>query len=955
MKKLYRILAFIVAAVSPLLLFSQSPTKDLSALPEDPRVKSGTLSNGLSYIIIKNQAQKSKATFCVAQKVGTSLENGTDRGSFMLLQQLATKGTRNFEGSAISDYLKTLGMEADNMIFLTGADRVTYMVKDVPVGRSNTIDSSLLILYNWMSSINVDEEDIDAERSTLAGKILNSWTPIRRMQHKLLTALYPDSPYINGIQPSDIKSINTINSRGLRSFYYNWCRPELQCVIVAGDIDPAKMETQIKSVFSTIPKPLKSTKRNFYSPQPFEGVKTFVLQDDEFDKSIVSINLLKQPLKDNYRKTSLPFILDFMDNSMMRVLQDRINEAILRENLPIYNLSISKNRFLGIEKSSAISIDFETLPSTVYASTSFISAQIKKLSDSGVDSKEFAKTVELYWKEIEHFFDGRESAGNDIYVQRALRAAYENYSMASTELQFEIMKQVLFSLEAKQFSEYIAAALHQEDNIVIACYLPKVEGVVNISEERLLTAYSQPLDKPLQPGAHLPQWPSVTPALASTIVSETEDLQSHSKVIVLSNGATIVLKNVEQASDTIFFRAVSKGGFSLIKGASIGNQEYYNGLLAVAEISGVSYANMNRLYAYNHMGLTSKITQNTEKLEGFTLPSGAEMFMQAIYLNMTARKPDMSAFEIYTRKIINDMQFTNLSPQAVFRDSVTYYRNSNKQFVAGMAEEEVSSYDKAKIHDIVSARFSNAADFVFIFAGKGAHLYKDLAVKYIGGLPSKPSEKENWQVVPNYLAKGRQEKRFLVKMNVPRSYASLTLSCAKDLTAKNYVLSKMLETYIEGIFKRDLYTKVPLYNIKTSAEYYPEQISIADIVFETDSASVHSCINTLFEKLSACAKGKLSAEEMAACQRVVKDKYLYYSSTGRYWLNILELKYMSGKDFSSATQDLLSGITKADFCAFVKEIISANRITVVMDGTTADIPTIQLLQENEFIKQFFDI
>ena len=64
---------------------------------------------------------------------------------------------------------------------------------------------------------------------------------------------------------------------------------------------------------------------------------------------------------------------------------------------------------------------------------------------------------------------------------------------------------------------------------------------------------------------------------------------------------------------------------------------------------------------------------------------------------------------------------------------------------------------------------------------------------------------------------------------------------------------------------------------------------------------------------------------------------------------------MSGKDISSAMEEVLKGITKAEFCAFVKEISSTNRITVIMDGTTADIPTLQLLQENEFIRDFFDI
>lgn len=954
MKKIATILAFLLAFASPSVLLSQ--TQDLPTLPDDPRVKSGKLSNGLSYIIVKNQAQKSTATFCVAQKVGTSLEKDGNRGSFMLLQQLATKGTRNFEGTAITDYLKTLGLTQDNLLFSTGKDRVTYAVKDIPTERSNTVDSALLILYNWMSSINVEEEDISAERSTLAGRILNSWTPVHRMEHDLLSDLYPDSPYNDEVLPSDIKSINRINSRDLRSFYYNWCRPELQTVIVVGDVDPAKMETQIKSVFSTIPKPLKSTKRTWYDPKPFDGVKTYVLQDDEFEKTVVSINLLKQPLKDKYRKTNLPYIQDFMDNATLRLLQDRISDGILRENLPIYNLSIGKGKFMGIEKSSALTLEFETLPSSVYSAISFVSSQMKKLCDHGVEIREFEKAQDIYWKELEAFYDNRNQAGNDVYLERALRSSYDGYSMASTEMQFEIMKEVLFNLNAKKLSEYIAASLSQEDNIVISCFLPKAEGVNRISKDRLLAAYAQPLDKPLHPGeSSMPVWPQAVPKMTSTIVSETEDHQMGTRVVVLSNGATLVFKDLPQSSDTLFFRAVSKGGYSLVKGTSLGSQEYFNGLLDAGATADVSYANMNRLYAYNHMSFASRIDQNTEQMDGYAIPASAEKLLQAVYLNMTDRRDDQSAFDIYNRKVLYDIKYNSISPQAIFRDSVITYRNSNPQMSRRLTEEEVSSMDYGAAYKNLANRFTNAADFVFVFAGSNASSYKDLAVKYIGGIPGNASARENWIVVPNYLAKGHKEKRFLAKMNVPRSYTSLTLSSNKNLTAKNLVLSDMLEVFVDNVFKTRLYNKVPLYNVQSSLEYYPEQICALDMIFESDSASVHSCIDAVVESLASCAKGNISASDFAALKKMTSDRKILESSSARYWLDVLELKYMSGKDISSATGDLLSSITKAEFCSFVKDIASTNRITVIMDGTTADIPTLQLLQENEFIRNFFDL
>ena len=954
MKKFSYILSLVLLLLPAGALLSQ--TKTSATLPLDPRVKNGKLTNGLSYIIVKNQAQKATATFCVAQKVGTSLETGGNRGSFMLLQQLATKGTRNFAGSAIPDYLKSLGLTSDAVTFQTGQDRVTYAINDLPISRSNTIDSALLILYNWMSSINVDEEDIAAERSTLAGRILNGWSPLHRMDYALLRDLYPDSPYINEIQPSEVRrSVNAINSRDLRNFYYDWCRPELQCVIVVGDVDLAKTETQIKSVFSTIPKPLNGSKRTYYTPKEFKGVKTLIMQDDEYGKTSVSINYLKQPLKDEYKNTNLPYIQDFLDFATIKILVDRINEGVVRENLPLYNLEVGEGKFMGIEKSNAYTIRFETLPSTVYSATTFVGGVLKKLFDQGAYQQEFTKAVDLYWKSLENLFDTRAVAGNDLYLERALEAYYDGYSLASTEMHFEIMKQVLFSLNLKQLNSYISALLSQEDNIVISCYLPKADGVNQISKERLLSAFSQPLDKSLVAGeSTLPVWPNVEINKVATVVSETEDARTGVHTLLLSNGATLLFKETASPSDTLYFRAFSKGGFSLMKGVNIGNQEFFNDVLDLSSIADVSYANMDRLYSYNHMNLESRINQNTERMDGFAIPTSAEKLMQAIYLNMTDLRPDDASYQVYKMKVLNDLKFNSLSPQEIFKDSVTFYNNSNKQFVAPLTEEQIEAYDYSKIHAQLKERFSNAADFVFVFAGKSALSYKDLAVKYIGAIPSDKDRKENWLVVPNYPTKGHKEKRFLAKMNVPRTYVSLTLSCAKKADMNNYVLSQLTKIYVENIFKDVLHNKVPLFNVNTALSYYPENIFTLKTIFETDSSEAHGCIDQLIKSLEKASKN-ITDSEFAMLEKSLKEQFSARVANGSYWLDMLESRYMASNTVPTDAKALLTPVTKKELSKFIKDLISSNRITVIMDGTTADIPTQKLLQENEFIRNFFNV
>ena len=150
--------------VIPSILFFVSiaaglPAQNAEVLPDDPRIKTGRLANGLSYYIVKNQTKKGYADFGLIQKTGTVLEEDGGRGMFAMLERLAMKGTRNFTDSTITAFFNSLGIAPRDIVFDTREDDITYLVKNIPVKNPNIIDSSLLVLYNWMSSINIDEEE----------------------------------------------------------------------------------------------------------------------------------------------------------------------------------------------------------------------------------------------------------------------------------------------------------------------------------------------------------------------------------------------------------------------------------------------------------------------------------------------------------------------------------------------------------------------------------------------------------------------------------------------------------------------------------------------------------------------------------------------------------------------------------------------------------------------------
>ena len=954
MKKISAILLTLLICLSSANCFSQEPVK----LPDDPRVKSGKLANGLSYCIIKNQAQKGSADFCIAQKVGSALEKNGMEGSFKLVEQLAVKGTRNFEGSTITNYLHSIGLKNSDILFNTGRDKITYLIKNVPVAKANTVDSSLLILYNWMSSINMDEDDMSAEFPILKSKVLDSWDAETRLNHNELKELYPDSPYTHILNPDNVDNMRRLSSKELRTFYYQWFRPDQQCVIIVGDIDPSKLETQVKSTFATIPKPLKEERRIYYKPADFEGIKSVILKDKEYGKTTVSISFLKEPLPAKYKTSNLPFIQEFMNEVISRLLMERIKEGIVQQNLPVTDLNILSGKFMEIEKSSAFTISFQTLPNTVYASLSFISGEINKMGKYGFTGQEFNRSVEIYWRRLEKLYDNRAEAANDIYLKRALDYFYDGYSLASIELKFEIMKEVLFSLRPADLNKYAKALLDQRDNIVISCKMPDVKEIEPLSKERILSSYAEALDKGPSAYHNIPavKWPEEYSLAPASIVTQEEDPITGAFIMLLSNGATVVYKNVTGSKDTVSVKAVSKGGFSLMKGVTFGNRDFFNEALNIGGLGTVSQANMKGLLDYYHMDIYARLNQNTEEISGYAVSENLEKLFQAINLEMTQRRSDNAAFEILKKQWAFNIVYHSISPAETFKDTVYYYNNSNKNYVKPLTESQIEKYNYKDIQTEFNERFSNAADFCFIFTGKAdLEKFKEYAVKYIGGIPGNQSERENWIVVPNYLAKGKVEKEFLFNMAVPRTYLSFNLSCGKEANIKNEVLCEMTHNLIERICADKLGSRSANYKVYTTLEHYPEDIFVASSSFETDSASAPEIKKVITDNLTDIAENGISKKEFDSLSGTVESRFSAAQEGNSFWLNMLERRYIGGLDFYDNFSSVLNGITQAEFASFISDLLDGNRISVVMYGTHRDIQTEKLFEENSFIKDYFDV
>jgi zinc protease len=98
-------------------------------LPLDPAVRTGKLANGFTYYIRHNEEPKKRVTFYLANKVGSVLEDDSQRGLAHFMEHMSFNGTKNFPKNELVSYLQKSGVRfGADLNAYTSFDETVYQL-----------------------------------------------------------------------------------------------------------------------------------------------------------------------------------------------------------------------------------------------------------------------------------------------------------------------------------------------------------------------------------------------------------------------------------------------------------------------------------------------------------------------------------------------------------------------------------------------------------------------------------------------------------------------------------------------------------------------------------------------------------------------------------------------------------------------------------------------------------
>ncbi len=912
-------------------------------LPIDPKVRTGKLDNGLTYFVAKNSEPKGQAEFYIVQKVGSILEEENQRGLAHFLEHMAFNGSKNFPENGIISYLEKIGVKFGvNLNAYTAVDQTVYNISSVPVKRQGIIDSCLLILYDWSCAISLKEDDIEKERGVIREELRTRSNAQMRMIENILPDIMPDSKYAYRLPAGLVKVIDSFTPEELRDYYKKWYRPDLQGIIVVGDIDPVAVENKIKSLFNSIPLNKDAAERVEFPVPDTKDPLVSVASDPEATSTDIMLMFKQDVLPKELRPTAASLVIDYMNSMVTSMMNSRLLEIAQKANAPFTGANSSYGDYIVSNTKSAFDISAEARDGEIDKALKAIVNESERVRKYGFTPSEYDRARANYTSKLEQIYKEREKQKNSFYVNQILNYFLTGNAMPGIDMEYAMMMQIAPGIPVDQINTY-ARSLPKNENLAIVIMMPKKEGLTVPSKEDVLNIYNNALKDSVEAYKETVSDEALVPVVpkAGKVVKEINEPMSGSIVWTLSNGATVVVKKTDFKEDQIVFSANSRGGFSLFDKSDIISTKVVGSLLSIGGVGNFSLTDLKKVLAGKNVSVVPSIGTYTEGMSGSSTPKDIETFMQLLYLNFTAIRQDNDAFEAFKSRMQTLLQNAAADPMTALSDTLQAALFNNNEYAQRLTIDMLNKVDYAKTLDLARARFANAADFTFIFVGNvDPASLKPLVETYIGSLPSSKAKKEDWKNIGLLPVKGQVVKHFDREMQTPKASVYTIITGKAAYTVENIILADMMKQAFDMVFTKTIREEeggTYGVGVNMNLNYNPEEFFTFLFGFDTDVALKEKLLKRAHLEINNVIENGVNPADFAKITEFMQKNYVQNLRENRYWSSVIGNRFLLGKDLHTTYEAALKSITPAKLQNFIKNAVTqGNQLEVIMSGKAVE-------------------
>lgn len=914
-------------------------------IDNDNTIRKGILPNGMTYYIRHNAQTKGVADFYIAQKVGSILEEKRQRGLAHFLEHMAFNGTKHFPGNTLQPgivaWCESVGIKfGANLNAYTSVDQTVYNISAAPVTREGVIDSCLLILNDWSHELLLTDKEIDKERGVIEEewRTRRSGMAMQRLSEQAMPVIYAGTKYSDCMPIGNIDIVRTFPYNDLRDYYSKWYRPDLQAIIVVGDINEDKIEEKIKKLFAKIPLPQNPAHRIYYPIGNNEKMILYTATDKEQPTVNFTLYMKRDVTPKQERNTIQNYADDYKTNILRMAINDRLEELSRTKNAPFISASVRSGNFFLASTKDAFELSGVLKEGKVLEAIQLLVGEVERARANGITIDELKRGKAEMLSYAENDYNDRSNRRNGEFVEQCVQNFLEETPIIEPEKELEIVRKLDKTVTIDDVNE-LAKTIITNQNQVVTMFGPdkntfkmptnsSIENAILKAQKQHYTPYKTQNTLTERLITKLPK--------PGSIISERTYKYGYTE-FTLSNGLKVYVRPTNFEPDEVNLKLFSLGGKNIYPDSEMPNLTY---LMAGATIGGVAQYNdltLEKMLAGKTATVTPFIDNDTRGMAGTSNVKDTKTLLELVYLYFTQPRKDPQAFKNLMEQQQEFLTNAHVNPMLAYNDTlhkVAYATNR----MASMDKEQLKRVNYNRIMHIYKELFANAANFKLILTGNiDINTLKPLLCQYIATLPSN-NTKETIGTYEPKLVDGKKTYIFHKKQTTPTAITTIVIKGKMEYNNRNELLMDAIGQLLRIVYTEKVREdKGGTYSVQVSGDlqHHPNNEALLRIAFQTDPQKYNSLIPIVYKELEKMATEGPSQQDLDKVKAYELKVYNQVLRMNNYWEYVLYTDLYNGIDVDTDFRYIIENMTCDDIRTTLRNLIDQNNcIEVTMTQPT---------------------
>ena len=494
-----------------------------------------------------------------------------------------------------------------------------------------------------------------------------------RMYETSLPEIYQGCRYGYRLPIGTMEVVDNFPYQALRDYYEKWYRPDQQGIIVVGDIDVDKVEAKIKELFSPIEMPADPAERIYY-PVP-DNIEPIVVVNKDKEMQNYQIELYhKHAAVPAEAKTDVSYLFY---NYMLSMAEDMINarfiELTTKPGSPCMYAMSSDDNFILAKTAQSFTTYGMSDAAGLDSTMAMLVRETERVRRHGFTASEYDRARNEYLSLLEKAYNNRDKQENEYYVKQYQLNFLDGEPIPSIEDEYNMMKQYAGMIPVEAVNQ-LMPALIADTNVVVIVSCPEKEGMRIPTKDELLGVINATLAEDIAPYVDsTPTEPLMSeeqmPA-GGTIVDEKDGVFG-SKVLTLSNGIKVILKDTDLKADDINMTAVSWGGRSLVDDKDLLDADQMSGLIGLGGLGNFSMLDLQKVLSGKQASVSPALSGLTESFSGHSTVKDFETMLQLLYLSFDDPRRDDEVVKSQLDILKSALANQELDPNVAFSDTLS--------------------------------------------------------------------------------------------------------------------------------------------------------------------------------------------------------------------------------------------------------------------------------------------